>query len=125
MRDRLDTPAGALPQGGLMTKYLDVLLARGPGPSSDFIELEDDERRGVGSPRAEWIDRDDGYTVLRIHLEDAVQYKRGWIHAMQSVMTFDGMVIETSLPPGAVGPLLATMRNKILARMRADPRLKG
>lgn len=49
--------------------YLDVVLTRGPGPESDFVELEDEQGRSVGAPRATWVSRDDAYAVLRIYAE--------------------------------------------------------
>lgn len=47
--------------------YVDVVLTRPPGPDSDFVELEDPQGRGLGaSSGAEWVDRGDGFAVLRI-----------------------------------------------------------
>ncbi len=49
-------------------KYLDVVMTRLPGPESDFIELEDENCRGVGKPH-EWVHRADGHYALRIYLD--------------------------------------------------------
>ena len=48
------------------TPWLDVVLTRGPGPESDFVELEDAE--GCSTVKGQWVNRGDGYAVLRIYL---------------------------------------------------------
>ena len=58
-----------------MEKYIDVVLTRGPGSDSDFVELEDEHGRSIGAPKAEWINRDDGWTVLRIYLDRLTKEK--------------------------------------------------
>lgn len=54
-----------------MSKHINIVLSRPPGPDSDFIECEDDSGCGVGG--GEWIRRADGYWALRITEKDLVE----------------------------------------------------
>lgn len=48
-----------------MTKHVDIVFDGPPSHiSGRFVEVEDDERRSVRI--GEWLQRDDGYWVLRI-----------------------------------------------------------
>jgi len=60
--------------------YIDIVLARGPGPESDFVEIEDSEGRSIRM--GEWIDRDDGLVSLRIPIEDG----RNWRRAIEDAL---------------------------------------
>lgn len=55
-----------------MTEYIDIVMSKGPGPDSEFIEVEDDE--GASVKVGEWIAPgadpdmpDDRYWRFRIH----------------------------------------------------------
>lgn len=51
-----------------MTKHVDIVFDGPPGPTSGrFIEVEDENRHSIRF--GEWIERDDGYWVLRIPME--------------------------------------------------------
>jgi hypothetical protein len=51
-------------------RYLDFVVTDGgrPGPESTFVELEDQDGRGVGI--GEWVQRDNGLWALRIRYAD-------------------------------------------------------
>lgn len=51
-------------------KYFDVVMTRLPSAKGEFVELEDENERGVGKPRAEWIARPHGLWALRIYLPE-------------------------------------------------------
>lgn len=48
-----------------MTKHIDIVFDRPPGPvNPQFIEVEDDQGRSIKI--GEWLKREDGYWVLRL-----------------------------------------------------------
>lgn len=50
-----------------MTEYVYVVMTRLPHADGEFVELEDEQGRGVGSNRGiEWVERPDGLVALRI-----------------------------------------------------------
>lgn len=53
---------------GSSVTHIDVVCTNPPGGPDDlpavFVELEDDQRRSTNV--GEWLERDDGYWVLRI-----------------------------------------------------------
>lgn len=51
-----------------MREFIDVLFDGPPSHESGrFVEVEDSQRRGIRA--GEWVERDDGYWVLRIRPE--------------------------------------------------------
>ena len=77
-------------------RYLDVVLTRGPGPESDFVELEDERGRSVGAHRAGWIDRGDGLAVLRIFLAPpTTEAAEDWADDLRSI--FDERLVLRSM----------------------------
>lgn len=55
----------------MSSQYVDLVfnaLPTGPDAEAEFIEVENDQGKSINF--GEWLDRDDGYTVLRIRPED-------------------------------------------------------
>lgn len=47
------------------SKYIDIVFGKMPGPDgSTFVEVED--MNGFSIRYGEWVERDDGYSALRI-----------------------------------------------------------
>lgn len=51
-----------------MTAAINIVLTEGPGPTSQFIEVETDDGRSVSV--GTWSTGDQGYARLRITLDD-------------------------------------------------------
>lgn len=51
-----------------MTKYIDIVFDSAPSPPAPrFVEVEDDQSNSISLGK--WIERDDGFWVLRITLD--------------------------------------------------------
>lgn len=51
-------------------KYVDIVMTDAPGPTGQFVEVEDQDGRNIRVGK--WLQRDDGYWALRIsHLPPA------------------------------------------------------
>jgi hypothetical protein len=53
-------------------KYVVIVMTDAPGPTGQFVEVEDQDGRSIRVGK--WLQRDDGYWALRIsHSEDDQQ----------------------------------------------------